>query len=130
MTKFLVSEHIKDSEMIKWIWSKVMKWGWDFNRNTQLGSDCDCAEEVTQSRHNRKSKFGNPVPTVTRRVEHNYDDSSVIQFKVIGANGGMIVETTRYDEKRDNENIRRYVIDETADVAESIGKIVTVEYLR
>ena len=129
MTKFLVSEHIKDSEMIKWIWSKVMKWGWDFNRNTQLGSDC--VKEVTQSRHHPRSKFGNPVPSPSnRRVEHNYDDSSVIQFKVIGANGGMIVETTRYDEKRDNENIRRYVIDETADVAESIGKIVTVEYLR
>ena len=129
MTKFLVSEHIKDSEMIKWLWNKATKWVWDFNRDSPKHEEV-CAESLI-SRHNRKSKFGNPVPSPSnRRVEHNYDDSSVIQFKVIGANGGMIVETTRYDDKRDNENIRRYVIDENADVAESIGKIVTVEYLR
>jgi hypothetical protein len=66
----------------------------------------------------------------TRRVEHNYDDESVITFKVYGANGGKIVETSRYDDKKDNESIRRYVIDENADLAESLGKIVTMEYLR
>ena len=112
--------------MIKWLWGKVMKWVWDFNRNSHEHE----GEEITQSRHRRSSKFGNPVPTATRRVEHNYDDSSVIQFKVIGANGGMIVETSRYDEKRDGEFVRRYVIDENSDIAESISKIVTVEYLR
>ena len=65
-----------------------------------------------------------------RRVEHNYDDESVITFKVYGANGGRIVETSRYDEKRDTEGIRRYVISDDADLAESLGKIVTVEYMR
>ena len=65
-----------------------------------------------------------------RRVEHNYDDESVITFKVIGANGGMIVETVRYDDKKDGESIRRYVIDENSDVADSLAKIVTVEYMR
>jgi hypothetical protein len=66
----------------------------------------------------------------SRRVEHNYDDESVITFKVIGANGGMIVETVRYDDKKDGESIRRYVIDENSDVADSLAKIVTVEYMR
>ena len=65
-----------------------------------------------------------------RRVEHNYDDRGVITFKVFGANGGMIVETARYDEKRDTEAIGRYVISDDADLAESLGKIVTLEYLR
>jgi len=65
-----------------------------------------------------------------RRVEHNYDDRSVITFKVFGANGGMIVETNRYDEKRDTEGINRYVISDDADLAESLGKIVSMEYLR
>jgi hypothetical protein len=72
---------------------------------------------------------GTPVPS-NRRVEHNYDDETVITFKVYGANGGKIVETSRYDDKKDNESIRRYVIDENADLAESLGKIVTMEYLR
>jgi hypothetical protein len=69
------------------------------------------------------------VPS-TRRVEHDYDDESVITFKIYGANGGKIVETSRYNEKRDNESVRRYVIDENADLAESLSKIVTMEYLR
>ena len=69
------------------------------------------------------------VPSNTR-VEHNYDDESVITFKVYGANGGMIVETARYDEKRDNEAIRRYVIGEDAELADSLSKIVSMEYLR
>lgn len=75
---------------------------------------------------------GTPIGPVTstRRVEHNYDDRSVITFKVFGANGGMIVETARYDEKRDTEGLNRYVISDEADLAESLGKIVTMEYLR
>lgn len=68
--------------------------------------------------------------TGTRRVEHNYDDESVITFKVYGANGGKIVETSRYDDKKDSESIRRYVIDENADLTESLSKIVTLEYMR
>ena len=65
-----------------------------------------------------------------RRVEHNYDDESVITFKVYGANGGKIIEAARYVEKRDTEGIRRYVISEDADLANSLAKIVTMEYLR
>lgn len=77
-----------------------------------------------------RGRLGPVSSSSTRRVEHNYDDETVITFKVYGANGGKIVETLRYDEKRDNESIRRYVIDENADLSESLGKIVTMEYLR
>ena len=76
----------------------------------------------------RKVRGG--LTAVGRRVEHNYDDRSVITFKVFGANGGMIVETNRYDEKKDTEGINRYVISDDADLAESLSKIVTMEYLR
>ena len=78
----------------------------------------------------RKCRVYGPVSSSTRRVEHNYNDRSVITFKVFGANGGMIVETNRYDEKMDNEAIGRYVISDDADLAESLGKIVSMEYLR
>jgi hypothetical protein len=77
---------------------------------------------------------GNSTPigpvSSTRRVEYNYDDETVITFKVYGANGGKIIEAARYDEKRDTEGIRRYVISEEADLADSLAKIVTVEYMR
>lgn len=109
--------------MIRWMWSKVMKWGWDFNHD--LRSNSFELEEATPNRG--RGRLG---VVSNRRVEHNYDDETVITFKVYGANGGKIVETSRYDEKKDNEGIRRYVIDENADLAESLGKIVTMEYLR
>lgn len=85
--------------------------------------------EVEPSRKRRGFGKLNAVPS-TRRVEHNYDDRGVITFKVFGANGGMIVETARYDEKRDTEGINRYVISDDANLAESLGKIVTIEYLK
>jgi hypothetical protein len=73
---------------------------------------------------------GNSTPVASsRRVEHNYDDRSVINFKVYGANGGLIVETSRYDDKTDNERIKRYVIEDGANMAESLSKIVTMEYM-
>lgn len=110
--------------MIRWMWSKVMKWGWDFNHD--LRSNSIELAEATPRRGRGKLHSINS----NRRVEHNYDDETVITFKVYGANGGKIVETSRYNDKKDNESIRRYVIDENSDLAESLGKIVTMEYLR
>jgi hypothetical protein len=87
-------------------------------------------EEVDPSTP-RRGRGGRLLSTSSnRRVEHNYDDESVITFKVYGANGGKIVETVRYDDKRDGDSTRRYVIGEDADLAESLSKIVTMEYLR
>jgi hypothetical protein len=91
--------------------------------------EVDDWDEPKRSRRGRLDK-GGPISSGTRRVEHNYDDDSVITFKIYGANGGKIVETSRWDEKKDNESIRRYVIDENADMAESLSKIVTMEYMR
>ena len=85
------------------------------------------SEEIASPRRGRGKLLG---ISSNRRVEHNYDDESVITFKVYGANGGKIVETSRYDDKKDTEGIRRYVIGEDAELAESLSKIVTIEYLR
>ena len=90
-------------------------------------SRIDEFEEVPSPRRGRSKLHS---ISSNRRVEHNYDDESVITFKVYGANGGKIVETSRYDNVKDNEHIRRYVIGEEADLSESLGKIVTLEYLR
>jgi len=98
-----------------------------YNRARSRDEDQSIMLEETPRRG--RGRLG-PVASSNRRVEHNYDDQSVITFKVYGANGGMIVETARYDEKRDNEAIRRYVISDDADLADSLGKIVSLEYLR
>ena len=106
----------------------ILRWA-ERIHTRQINSMMEPIEEAKPNR-SRRLKGSNPVSTSTRRVEHNYDDESVITFKVYGANGGKIVETSRYDDKKDNEMIRRYVIDENADLTESLSKIVTMEYMR
>ena len=104
----------------------ILQWAERINRRQMNDASIGLAETPKRSRRGK----GLIAVASNRRVEHNYDDESVITFKVYGANGGKIVETARYDDKRDNEFIRRYVIDENADLAESLAKIVTMEYLR
>ena len=111
----------------KWLTRIVDKWRMDeWEKN-----------EPESTEHIRKrKKFGQKTNSSSiavkshHRVSHNFDDNSVITFKVYGANGGKIVEALRYDDKRDNEVIKLYIIEETADFTESLSRIVTLEYLR
>ena len=75
---------------------------------------------------------GTPVSMLNsgKRVASTFDDEQVYNFTIYGANGGQIVEVVRYDEKKQSEKVHRYVIDEESDFAESLSKIVTMEYLR
>lgn len=75
---------------------------------------------------------GTPVSQLSanKRVASTYDDDGVINFTVYSANGGKIVETVRYDDRKQSEEVHRYVIGDDADFAESLSKIVTMEYLR
>ena len=94
----------------------------------------DCVPEPKQvwgGGRIKRNQTGNKTPSKSnQRVSHNYDDDGVITFKVYGANGGKIVEASRYDNNRDNEVIKLYIIEETADFTESLSRIVTMEYLR
>lgn len=107
-----------------------MKWldSW-LQRCVNRAHHRDMNQSIELDDRPRKGR-GGPTLASNRRVEHNYNDRSVITFKVFGANGGMIVETNRYDEKMDTEAIGRYVISEDADLADSLSKIVSMEYLR
>ena len=72
---------------------------------------------------------GNKLSSKTR-VASNFDDVNVYNFTIYGANGGHIVEVMRYDEKNDNERANRYIIADTESLTDSIGRIVTMEFLR
>ena len=113
----------------KWLTRLVDEW--------RIDSYEDCVPEPKQvwggGRKKRGQSLGggNKSPSTSHhRVSHNYDDDGVITFKVYGANGGKIVEASRYDNNRDNEVIKLYIIEETADFTESLSRIVTMEYLR
>jgi hypothetical protein len=49
---------------------------------------------------------------------------------VYKANGGVVVETKRYDMRKDEDRNSLYVITEDKDLGEEIGKIITMENLR
>jgi len=108
-----------------------MKWldSW-IQRCYNRARECDENQSIMLDERPSPKRGRGGLMAVNRRVEHNYDDRGVISFKVFSANGGMIVETNRYDKDRDTEAIGRYVISEDANLAESLGKIVTMEYLR
>ena len=89
-------------------------------------------DEIMPVASTSKRGCGTPVGQLSanKRVASTYDDQQVYNFTIYGANGGQIVEVVRYDEKNDREKVHRYVIAEGEDLANSLGKIVTMEYLR
>jgi hypothetical protein len=56
--------------------------------------------------------------------------SQGFRLQVYGASGGTIVETTKYDEKKDENRHSLYVVTEDKDLGEELAKIITMEQLR
>ena len=57
-------------------------------------------------------------------------DSNGFNIKVYRATGGTIIETRKYDTKRDSSNTGLYIITDDKDLGEEIGKIITMEGLK
>jgi len=90
--------------MIRLLWAKLCKWGWDYSRNIETYSlRCD---------------------------RETIDLSDPLRFSIQKASGGTIVEVRSYNPKKDENVFFLYVIPDGVDVAESIGKIVTFEMLK
>jgi hypothetical protein len=53
-----------------------------------------------------------------------------ITFKVQAVSGGTVVESRWYDYKKDEQRIKLHIITQEENLAESIGKIVTMELLQ
>ena len=57
-------------------------------------------------------------------------DATGFNLKVFRANGGTIIETRKYDSKRDSNSNGLYIITDDKDLGEEIGKIITMEGLK
>ena len=57
-------------------------------------------------------------------------DSNGMNFTVFRANGGHVIETRRYDRKRDHSDHSLHIITDDKDLGEEIGRIITFEHLR
>ena len=104
--------------MIRWIWSYIMKWGWDFNRNLR-----DSDEPMTMS----------PRGTVKARLIRGSDDidsEQGLNITVRNAMGGRIITFRTYDHKTDRHTHRLYVIHDELDFERELGKMITLESMR
>ena len=95
--------------MIRWLWSKMMKWGWDFNRN--LRQDDFEARSI-------------PID------DYGVDMDKAIRFAILPARGGHVFETRRRDPKNHERETITHVIPEGSDIAEAVGKIVAMELMK
>ncbi len=100
--------------MIRWIWSFIMKWGWDYNRNLR---DSDAPDSVNSIK-------------ASRLVAREHDWHENLNISVTTANGGKIVTFRRYDHKTDRHDNRIYVIPDDHDFNDELGKLITLESMR
>lgn len=96
-----------------------MKWftKW-FQKRHDVEANCKSAGVATLSRN-----------TV---MHSDYDDEHVVNLRIYAANGGVIVETSKYDKNRDRHRTKIYVVADGADtdLGNELSKIVTMESLR
>lgn len=95
--------------MIRRTLSRIIRWAnsWDAEACEKLVSS------PSVQRHSRLD-----------RAEHG------INFSLLRANGGYIVQTAFYDEKHDSHTHGLYIINDGEDLGTSIAHIVTTENLR
>ena len=97
--------------------------GLDFNRDLR---DDDAVESLPGRMRSRSGS--QPISLCD-------DDSSIdltdpISFKVEAVQGGTLVETRWYDHKRDESIRKLHIVTGEENLADAIGKIVTMELIR
>jgi len=100
-----------------------MKWGWDFNR------DIKYHEEETKVRRRGRGAMVSSLATCDNEGPV-IDLTDPIRFSVQAVNGGTIIETRWYDQKKDESRVKLHIVTADQDLSESIGKIVTMELLQ
>jgi hypothetical protein len=56
--------------------------------------------------------------------------SQGFRLNIYGASGGTIIETTKYDQKKDENRHSLHEVTEDKDLGEELSKIITMEQLR
>ena len=103
--------------MIRWLWSRMMKWGWDYGRDI---------DEPLRHR-GRKGKYD--IVSIDD-IDSSIELPDPITFRVQAVTGGTLVETRWYDPKNDEPVRKLHIVNDNENLAEAIGKIVTMELIR
>lgn len=57
-------------------------------------------------------------------------DIDGLRFTVMPAHGGCIIQTAKYDNKKDTTNYETYIVTDFEDIATKVGEIVVLELYR
>lgn len=107
--------------MIRWLWNRMMKWGWDFSYQPD---EIDGRISIKRARHRIEEAV------LVSDCGSNIDLNDPITFRVQAVTGGTVVETRWYDHKKDENRVKLHIVTSEENLAEAIGKIVTMELLQ
>ena len=116
----------------KWFYRKA-RWCWHRAgiAYPELKAEQDYLDESSNSHRNDNSISleRESVGCVSNEIDLGL--ASPIRFKVAGAEGGMIVEVSTYDQKNDRTITKHHIIsDDVEDKSVAIARIVSWEFLR
>jgi hypothetical protein len=107
--------------MIRWLWSRMMKWGWDYSRNI---------EDEIQVPFDPKRRRGRRGEDMILVADNEIELTDPIRFSVQTVQGGTLIETRWHDPKQDEYVRKLHIVIQDENLAEAIGKIVTMELLK
>jgi hypothetical protein len=108
---------VKKPSFIKRWFYNIAKEAWNYEQ----------AANSSKVAVNRLERDLNLVQLSTGRSEL---DAIPLNLKVYSANGGTIVEATRYDRKKDSSSNQLHIITHDQNLGEGLAKIITMEALR
>jgi hypothetical protein len=82
------------------------------------------------SKYSTGAKLGRVEGASALIESDNQVEVDGIQFKVMAANGGVIVQTRTFNPKIDRNIYNTHIIPDGEDIAERVGQIVSLELLR
>jgi hypothetical protein len=101
--------------MIRQLWARLVAWGWDYSY------------ELTQA---RSGLDRDSLIEIEDDVVSGIELPDPIMFRVQTVSGGTVVESRWYDHKKDVNRTKLHIVTSEENLAEAIGKIVTMELLQ
>ena len=96
--------------------------------NLLVGGDAEV--KVIHRANGRRRSVGDWEEDVIESTDSGIDLPDPIRFRVQQVSGGTVIETKYYDHKKDEERVKLHIVTPEENLAESIGKIVTMELLQ
>jgi hypothetical protein len=103
---------------------------WLRQRIINILVDTDGSKPARIGRANRRGSLSVIMDDCDVEPDDRLDLPDPIRFRVQQVSGGTVVETKWYDYKKDEERVKLHIVTPEENLAEAIGKIVTMELLQ